>query len=92
MTNIFEEDYPKEIAEVMKRILDSLVDDIRFDIEFGDIGNVLNGIDYNRAMNFKDLETFHKEYGGRELDEMQVSEIIGTAIAMAYSDAFLDDE
>ncbi|MEK5038776.1 hypothetical protein [Sporosarcina sp. FSL K6-3457] len=89
MDNPFKEDYPAEVSEVMKKLLDSLVADIRFDIEFGTIGDVLNGIDYNRMMKFKDLKTFHEQCGGKGLDEFQVSEIIGAAIALAYSDAFL---
>lgn len=42
-------------------------------------------------MNLKSLETFHEVYGGRELDELQVSEIIGVAIAVAYSRLFLNN-
>src|SRR5699024_7424262 len=89
--NEFNEDYPPNIAELMNKITELVVLDIIYDVEQGDIDSVLNGIEYNRKMNLKSLETFHEVYGGRELDELQVSEIIGVAIAVAYSRLFLNN-
>lgn len=92
MVNFFDEDRPKEVSEAMHRACERLASDMKLDIEQGSIDKVLNAIDWNRMMNFKDLDTFHKNYGGWELNEHQVAEVVGAAIAMVYSDAFLDDD
>lgn len=89
--NQFDCDYSKEVAKRMRKVLESVVSDIDFDIERWSIEDVLNGIDYNRWNKFKDVEHFKRSYHCSDLLEHQIADIIGTAIGLAYYDRFVDE-
>lgn len=87
--NVFE-DYPEEKRKRMLIILERVVSDIYFDIDMGDIDSVLNGVEYNRANKFKDVEMFQRSYGCKDLDKFEISEVIGAAIGKAYYEKFCE--
>ncbi|MDT2781396.1 hypothetical protein P7H41_05410 [Vagococcus fluvialis] len=82
------EDYPESKRERMLNILNSLVSDIDFDTDMGTIDSVLNGIEYNRLSKFKNIDMFQNNYKCSDLDEFEVSEVIGAAIGIAYFEKF----